>query len=342
MLAQVIDLAVERRSMVSAVQHDPVVVRLLAKHEPFRELMDRLSAVLTGGDTDADARVRAAMVSAAIGGAVTHPLVADLDDDDAPSPALLAVVADPRCPRAWIVKAVRGQGDQPVLVDVEDPPGQGELLTMRSVGICASDQIYLRFGTERILGHELAGVWADGAAVVVEGLYGCGDCDYCLDGQYNLCDQATQQALGIFNDGGMAERFRAPVERLVELPAGLDVRSGSLVEPAAVAWHGRGRRRPAGPAGARGRRGFGRAAGRGGGPDDGSRRGQPRRPVPAPEGDRRAPGRDRADRGSTTWSSRRPGRPAPCNAASRGSPRVARWRSSACTSAGWTCPTPRC
>ncbi len=80
-LAQVIDLAVERRTMVSAVQHDPVVVRLLAKHEPFRELMDRLSAVLTGGDTDADARVRAAMVSAAIGGAVTHPLVADLDDE---------------------------------------------------------------------------------------------------------------------------------------------------------------------------------------------------------------------------------------------------------------------
>ena len=34
-LTQVIDLAVERRRMVSAVQHDPVVVRLLAKHEPF-------------------------------------------------------------------------------------------------------------------------------------------------------------------------------------------------------------------------------------------------------------------------------------------------------------------
>ena len=75
-----IDLAVERRRMVSAVQHDPVIVRLLAKHEPFRQLMDRLYAVLTGGDTGADARVRAAMVSAAIGGAVMHPLVADLDD----------------------------------------------------------------------------------------------------------------------------------------------------------------------------------------------------------------------------------------------------------------------
>ena len=79
-LTQVIDLAVERRSMVSAVQNDPVIVRFLANHQPFRQLMDRLSIVLTGGDTGVDARVRAAIVSAAIGGAVMHPLVMDLDD----------------------------------------------------------------------------------------------------------------------------------------------------------------------------------------------------------------------------------------------------------------------
>ena len=37
--------------------------------------------MLTGGDTGAAARVRAAMISAAIGGAVMHPLVVDLDDE---------------------------------------------------------------------------------------------------------------------------------------------------------------------------------------------------------------------------------------------------------------------
>jgi len=79
-LTEVVDLAVERRSMVSAVQHDPVIVRVLARHEPFRRLMDRLSTVLTCGETSTDARVRVAMVSSAIGGAVLHPLVADLDD----------------------------------------------------------------------------------------------------------------------------------------------------------------------------------------------------------------------------------------------------------------------
>jgi len=81
LLTLVIELAVQRRRIVSALQQDPVIVRLLAKHEPFLALMDRLFAVLTGGNRGAAARVRGAMISAAIGGAVTHPLVADLDDE---------------------------------------------------------------------------------------------------------------------------------------------------------------------------------------------------------------------------------------------------------------------
>ena len=81
LLALVIDNVVRRRRIVSALQQDPVIVRLLAKHEPFLALMDRLFTVLTGGDTAPAARVRGAMISAAIGGAVMHPLVVDLDDE---------------------------------------------------------------------------------------------------------------------------------------------------------------------------------------------------------------------------------------------------------------------
>lgn len=80
-LVQVIESAVAQRRMVSVVQHDPVIVRHLARHRPFRDLMQRLSVVLTGGDDRVDTRVRAAMVASAIGGAVLHPLVADVDDD---------------------------------------------------------------------------------------------------------------------------------------------------------------------------------------------------------------------------------------------------------------------
>lgn len=80
LLTKVIDLAVGRRRIVSTLEHDPVIVRLLANHEPFQQFMARLFRVLLGEEIDARARVRAAMIASAIGGAVTHPLVAGLDD----------------------------------------------------------------------------------------------------------------------------------------------------------------------------------------------------------------------------------------------------------------------
>jgi 2-desacetyl-2-hydroxyethyl bacteriochlorophyllide A dehydrogenase len=88
-----------------------------------------------------------------------------------------------------------------------------------------------------VFGHELAGVREDGTPVVVEAIYGCMECEQCLRGAYNLCATHGERALGMTADGGMAEQFRAPSERLVAVPPGLDVRDASLVEPAAVSWH---------------------------------------------------------------------------------------------------------
>ncbi len=81
LLTEVIDLAIERRRQAANLQNDPVVIRLLAAHPPFQQLMERLFAVLLGGSTDVRPRVQAAMLSAAIGGGVTHPFVTDIDDD---------------------------------------------------------------------------------------------------------------------------------------------------------------------------------------------------------------------------------------------------------------------
>lgn len=136
------------------------------------------------------------------------------------------------------MKAVRGSAGQALLTDVEHPPGEGELLSMVAAGICGGDLAALGHGTEWILGHELVGLRADGTPVAVEALYGCGTCAECRDGQINLCPQSMASALGVHADGGMAERFRAPSTRLVELPPGLDARNGTLVEPASVSWHG--------------------------------------------------------------------------------------------------------
>jgi AcrR family transcriptional regulator len=81
LVTRIVELAVERRRMESTLLGDPVITRFFAHHEPFQRVMQRLYRVLMGDDAGPDALVPAAMLTAAIGGAVMHPLVADLDDD---------------------------------------------------------------------------------------------------------------------------------------------------------------------------------------------------------------------------------------------------------------------
>ncbi|WP_083562215.1 TetR/AcrR family transcriptional regulator [Mycobacterium malmoense] len=80
LLDRVIDLAVERRGAASTLQFDPVIVRLLAEHQPFQRFIERLYRVLVG-DAGDDSRVLAAIMSGAIAVGVMHPLVAGIDDE---------------------------------------------------------------------------------------------------------------------------------------------------------------------------------------------------------------------------------------------------------------------
>src|SRR4051794_10232055 len=139
------------------------------------------------------------------------------------------------------MRAVRSTGDLAtrVFVDnVAEPPGAGpEVIDVRSSSVCSSDLMYIGFGLQMILGHEIAGVRADGTAVVVEAMYGCGTCAMCRQGRYNLCPTHSERALGVSLDGGMTEQYRAPAERLIPLPAGLRAEDACIVEPATVSWH---------------------------------------------------------------------------------------------------------
>jgi AcrR family transcriptional regulator len=81
LLNDVIEMTVARRRWVATLQFDPVIIRLLGEHEPFRLFMTRLYAVLLDEDDDLEARVSAAVLSAAIAGAVANPLITDIDDD---------------------------------------------------------------------------------------------------------------------------------------------------------------------------------------------------------------------------------------------------------------------
>jgi AcrR family transcriptional regulator len=80
LIAGMIDVAVERRRIAGVLQRDPVMLRFLDDHEPFRRVMTRLNRLLMGGATDPRARVLVATLTGVVGGAVIHPLVQDLDD----------------------------------------------------------------------------------------------------------------------------------------------------------------------------------------------------------------------------------------------------------------------
>jgi len=134
------------------------------------------------------------------------------------------------------MRAVRNAPPTVEVVEVDEPEGDGELIRVAATGICASDLTYLRYGSTQIAGHEFAGTLADGTPVAVEAIFGCGVCPPCEQGNFNRCERGVE-ALGMTDPGGMCEWFRAPRRVLVPLPAGLDVRDASLVEPASVARH---------------------------------------------------------------------------------------------------------
>jgi 2-desacetyl-2-hydroxyethyl bacteriochlorophyllide A dehydrogenase len=135
------------------------------------------------------------------------------------------------------MKAVRNAPPGVTVVDVAEPGGDGELIRVAAVSICASDFMYLRWGSTQIAGHEIAGTLEDGTPVAVEAIMGCDDCPHCAVGDFQYCGTTMTSSLGMTADGGMSEYFRAPRRALTPLPPGLAVRDACLVEPGSVAWH---------------------------------------------------------------------------------------------------------
>lgn len=149
------------------------------------------------------------------------------------------------------------------LSDLElQKPGTGEVeLRVAYCGICGSDLHEYQDGPHSIpqvephplsccrapltLGHEFCGVvsalGADvvdlkiGDRVAVEPEYRCGECRYCLEGRYNLCE--SMGFIGLMGDGGFAERARVPAYMLHCLPETVSLRQAAVLEPAAVALH---------------------------------------------------------------------------------------------------------
>jgi L-iditol 2-dehydrogenase len=135
-------------------------------------------------------------------------------------------------------------------VDVPTPgPGQ-VLLKVAACGVCGSDiPRMLKNGGYRlpiICGHEFSG-WVEelgegvtgyaiGDLVSVPPLIPCYSCDYCLKGEFGLCEDYDY--FGSRSDGAYAQYVVSPVGNLLKMPEGIDPRAAAMLDPAAIALHG--------------------------------------------------------------------------------------------------------
>ncbi len=131
--------------------------------------------------------------------------------------------------------------------EVEDPVADDDctLVRVEASGICGSDMhAYLGHDARRpaplILGHEAAGVIAEGARqgqrVTINPLVHCGQCRACKAGRENLC--AARQIISMPpREGAFAQYVAIPPSNLIEVPSDVPLTKAALAEPLAVGWH---------------------------------------------------------------------------------------------------------
>jgi len=139
------------------------------------------------------------------------------------------------------MRAVRNTSEGIQVVEVGDPEStaEGVRVDVRAAGVCASDLAMIQAGPLPFtLGHEIAGVTADGRPVAIEPIIPCAVCDQCGSGMYHRCRIGAGSNLGFALDGGMCDAIVVPPRCLVPLPPGLSVSDACLAEPMAVVLHG--------------------------------------------------------------------------------------------------------
>ena len=144
---------------------------------------------------------------------------------------------------------LHGIGDVRLHEEEKPVPADGEvLLRVTAVGICGSDIHWFADGTTGaanfsepfVLGHEFAAVVASGemagTRVAVEPHVACGHCQYCEEGNPNLCPhhyfagQAPQ-------NGALRQYMCWPEAFLFPIPDNISDEAGALLEPLGVALH---------------------------------------------------------------------------------------------------------
>ena len=155
------------------------------------------------------------------------------------------------------MKAARLYGVRDIRIE-EMPkpvPGPGQvLLRVRAVGICGSDLHYYREGgtgeatieDPLILGHEFSAEVSElgpgvegltvGQKVAVDPADACHKCEFCIEGNSNLCPQVVfRGTVGV--DGAMREYLAYPAELCHPLPGDMTFADGAVLEPLGIGVH---------------------------------------------------------------------------------------------------------
>ena len=121
------------------------------------------------------------------------------------------------------------------LSEVEDPNGDGELVSVVACGLCGSDVEKLGRPSlaGAVLGHEVVAKRDGGERVVPIHHLPCGACERCRSGHESTCKRFSAATI---RPGGFAERAR--VDDFVSLPDGIDDATGTFVEPLACVVRG--------------------------------------------------------------------------------------------------------
>lgn len=155
------------------------------------------------------------------------------------------------------MKAVVKYGTRDGEVELRDVPmpviGETDvLLEMTAAGICGSDVEQWRHfvtypvNTPVTMGHEFCGLIREigsgvkgfqvGDRVASEtAAYICGQCPYCLTGEYNLCP--TRLGFGYGLNGAFTRYVKVPVRCLHHIPNNVSFEHAALTEPACVTYN---------------------------------------------------------------------------------------------------------
>jgi L-iditol 2-dehydrogenase len=127
---------------------------------------------------------------------------------------------------------------------VPHPVDGEDLVRVGAVGICGSDLLWYEQGgigdaklsTPLILGHEFAGVTETGRRVAVDPAISCGECEFCKEGNPNLCESIIFAGHGR-QDGALREFLAWPDRACFAIPDSLSWADGVMLEPLGVALH---------------------------------------------------------------------------------------------------------